>query len=111
MNVYNNANQKIGDISDVILDQSGKVAAVVIGVGGFLGMGEHYVAVNYDQLKWNNEPARSGNSASSDNRNRETTTGANTASRNTANRNEWYPDHAVLNATKDQLKGMPEFKW
>src|SRR6202789_1637131 len=58
-NVYNDANEKIGDINDVILDKSGKVENVVLGVGGFLGMGEHYVAVAYDKLKWVNEPASS----------------------------------------------------
>ncbi len=42
VNVYNEANEKIGDIGDVILDKSGKVENVVLGVGGFLGMGEHY---------------------------------------------------------------------
>jgi ribosomal 30S subunit maturation factor RimM len=45
VNVYNDANEKVGDINDVILDKSGKVENVVLGVGGFLGMGEHYVAV------------------------------------------------------------------
>ena len=59
VNVYNDANEKIGDINDVILDKSGKVENVVLGVGGFLGMGEHYVAVAYDKLKWSNEPPRS----------------------------------------------------
>src|ERR1700760_3712452 len=59
VNVYNDANEKIGDINDVILDRSGKVENVVLGVGGFLGMGEHYVAVAYDSLKWSNEPPRS----------------------------------------------------
>jgi sporulation protein YlmC with PRC-barrel domain len=44
VNVYNEANEKIGDINDVVLDKSGKVEKVVLGVGGFLGMGEHYVA-------------------------------------------------------------------
>jgi hypothetical protein len=41
MNVYNGQNQKIGDIKELMLDKSGKVAEVVIGVGGFLGAGEH----------------------------------------------------------------------
>src|ERR1700719_4047812 len=59
VNVYNDANEKIGDINDVILDKAGKVENVVLGVGGFLGMGEHYVAVAYDKLKWSNEPPRS----------------------------------------------------
>jgi hypothetical protein len=33
------ANEKIGDINDVILDRSGKVANVILGVGGFLRLG------------------------------------------------------------------------
>ena len=59
VNVYNEANEKIGDINDVILDKSGKVENVVLGVGGFLGMGEHYVAVPFDKLKWVDQPATS----------------------------------------------------
>src|ERR1700712_2864616 len=59
VNVYNDSNEKIGDINDVILDKSGKVEHVILGVGGFLGMGEHYVAVAYDKLTWANEPPRS----------------------------------------------------
>ena len=52
MNVYNGQNQKIGDIKELMLDKSGKIANVVIGVSGFLGMGEHDVAVSFDRLKW-----------------------------------------------------------
>src|SRR3978361_2480943 len=58
VDVYNEANEKIGDVSEIILDKSGKVANVIIGVGGFLGMGEHYVAVAYDKLKWVNAHVR-----------------------------------------------------
>src|SRR6478736_1612626 len=64
VDVYNEGNEKIGDINEVILDKSGKVANVIIGVGGFLGMGEHYVAVDFDKLKWVNEPVRSASTAS-----------------------------------------------
>jgi sporulation protein YlmC with PRC-barrel domain len=64
VDVYNEGNEKISDISEIILDKSGKVANVIIGVGGFLGMGEHYVAVAYDKLKWVNEPVRSASTAS-----------------------------------------------
>src|SRR5947209_539290 len=35
--VYNAAGQKIGDLKDVLVDRDGKVVAVVVGVGGFLG--------------------------------------------------------------------------
>ena len=38
VDVYNEANEKIGDINEVILDRSGKVANVILGVGGVLGL-------------------------------------------------------------------------
>ena len=50
--VLNQANESIGDINDVILDNSGKVASVIVGVGGFLGMGEKDVALSFDQLSF-----------------------------------------------------------
>ena len=59
VDVYNEANEKIGEISDVILDRSGKVANVILGVGGVLGLGEHYVAVAFDKLKWVDQPVTS----------------------------------------------------
>jgi hypothetical protein len=49
--VQNDANESIGKINEVILSKDGKVAAVVVGVGGFLGMGEHEVAMNFDSLR------------------------------------------------------------
>ena len=119
VNVYNDNNEKIGDIEELIVDKSGKVDNVVLGVGGFLGMGEHYVAVPMEKLKWVNEPVRTSSTptAPAD----KSTVGASntstTAEANRANRAEraadekWYPDHAVFNATKDQLKAMPQFKY
>ena len=53
-NVVNANNETIGDINDVMLDRNGKVASVIVGVGGFLGMGEKDVALNFDQLKFTN---------------------------------------------------------
>lgn len=55
MPVYNgtaNDAQQVGTIKDMILNQNGEVAAVVIGVGGFLGLGEKQVAVDYAALKF-----------------------------------------------------------
>jgi sporulation protein YlmC with PRC-barrel domain len=129
VNVYNEANEKIGDISDVILGKSGRVENVVLGVGGFLGMGEHYVAVAYDKLKWVNEPARSttastttstasrpatnvdGTARTAADGTSRTTTGTGTTAEDRKADGYWYPDHAVYNATKDQLKAMPQFKY
>ena len=114
LNVYNDANEKIGDINDIILDKTGKVENVILGVGGFLGMGEHYVAVAYDKLKWSNEPPRSSTASTTTSKASDTarTTGAaTTTSDNRKAEGYWYPDHAIYNATKDQLKAMPQFKY
>ena len=48
--VYGANDENIGEISDIVLSQDGKVDAVVIDVGGFLGMGEKPVAVGFDKL-------------------------------------------------------------
>lgn len=116
--VYNEANEKIGDIEDLIVDKSGTVENVILAVGGFLGMGEHYVGISMDKLKWVNEPARSTSTAPVNRPTISTTDkGAVTGVVNRSNRpmraatEIWYPDHAVLNATKDQLKAMPRFEY
>jgi sporulation protein YlmC with PRC-barrel domain len=49
-NVMHSANENIGDINDILIDREGKIAAVIVGVGGLLGMGEKNVALPYDQL-------------------------------------------------------------
>jgi sporulation protein YlmC with PRC-barrel domain len=113
VNVYNDNNDKIGDIQELIVDKSGKVDDVILGVGGFLGMGEHYVAVPMEKLKWVNEPVRTSSTTTPANKST-TNSGTTTGEANRANRatdEKWYPDHAVFNATKDQLKAMPEFKY
>jgi len=45
MNVYGPADESLGDVNDVLFDRQGNVLAAVIGVGGFLGVGEKAVAV------------------------------------------------------------------
>jgi sporulation protein YlmC with PRC-barrel domain len=107
--VYNEGNERLGDINEVIVDRTGKIHGVIIGVGGFLGMGEHDVMVAFDRLKWVNEPARTAATPAA--RDTTTTTGS-IPSRQVRRADEkWYPDHAVLSATKDQLKSMREFKY
>jgi len=53
--VVNTANERVGEINEIVLGNDGKVAAVVVGVGGFLGIGEREVAVNYDSLRMNRD--------------------------------------------------------
>ena len=54
-NVVDAASESIGDINDVLIGHDGKVAAVIVGVGGFLGMGEKDVALPYDQLTFSKD--------------------------------------------------------
>lgn len=93
VNVYNEANDKIGEVSDVIIDSKGHVRGLVIEAGGFLGIGKHYVLVSMDSLKFANKAGKT------------------TAGQTSDTKREWFPDRAVLNVTKDQLKAMPEFKY
>src|SRR5712692_1915207 len=121
LSVYNDNNESVGSINDLLMDKSGGIKAVVIGVGGFLGVGEHLVAIPFEKIKFVNEPivysgAAGGPSPAGNRPASSTTTGA--AGTNTgpssmpaSKPNPWYPDHAVFNATKDELKAMPEFKY
>jgi sporulation protein YlmC with PRC-barrel domain len=128
--VYNNNNENVGSINDLLMDKNGTIKAVVIGVGGFLGMGEHLVAVPFDKIKFVDEPvayaSESAPNATGTTPNRPastTTTGAapiaptrppttaTTPPTTSVPKSDWYPDHAVFNATKNELKAMPEFRY
>ncbi len=114
LNVYNDKDEKIGSINDLLLDKSGSIKAAVIGVGGFLGMGEHLVAVSFDKLKFSDEPvSHTGASNAPAGKPASTTTGSASTkpSAATSKPNPWYPDHAVFNASKDDLTKMTEFKY
>ncbi len=78
LDIYNKDNKDIGTIKDIALNPNGRAAAYIVSVGGFLGMGEHYVAVNPDAVDISYKD------------------------------NKW---HADMNATADQLKSAPEFKY
>ena len=80
-NVYGPSDEKIGDINEVLIDSNGAVHAVVIGVGGFLGVGEKDVAV----------PFKSLNIKRTDNSDK--------------------IDRISVRYTKDQLKQAPDFKY
>jgi len=80
VDVYDNANHDIGTIKDVAFDGSKMMKGYIVSVGGFLGMGTHYVAVDADSVKVKYDTADK----------------------------KW---HANMNATKDELKSAPEFKY
>lgn len=122
LSVYNDANENLGSISEILVDNTGKINAVVIGVGGFLGVGQHDIAVSFDKLKWVNEPVRSASAnsttttpgapaSSSTTARPSTTTGAAGSGTASATKDNWYPDHAMMSGTKEQLKALPAFKY
>jgi hypothetical protein len=128
LDVYNQNNEKLGDISELLADQTGKIQTAILGVGGFLGVGERLVAVNFDQLKFVNQPveattASSTPASTASTKTTETTTkttetttqvttGAATTTRPARTASEqWYPDHAVINLNADQLKALPQFEY
>jgi sporulation protein YlmC with PRC-barrel domain len=126
LNVYNNNNEKIGDINELIVGRDGKIESVVIGAGGFLGMGERDVAVPFSQVKFVEEPRRT--TTATDNRPANpnapaanpppagapttTTTASRPADRMAAtDAYRGYPDHAMVEMSKDQLKSLPEIRY
>jgi len=129
VNVYNESNEKLGSIDELIMNKEGKIDKVIVGVGGFLGVGQHDIAVNFDQLKFTDQPVPattastsapapstpSGTTTTSSTTTSPATAPASTVGSSSASArttaDEWYPDHAVMSATKDQLKSMPEFKY
>jgi sporulation protein YlmC with PRC-barrel domain len=118
LNVYNAQNENVGSINDLLMDKSGNIKAAVISVGGFLGMGARLVAVPFDKMKFSTEPVAytgtSSNAPAGGAKPPSTTTTGSSSSSSSASAskpNPWYPDHAMFDATKDQLKNMPEFKY
>ena len=80
--VYNDQNQSVGKIDDLLISNDGKAPFAVLSVGGFLGMGDHMIVVPTSNLRVAFDKDKSDN------------------------------NKIVLpGATKDQLKGLPEFTY
>jgi sporulation protein YlmC with PRC-barrel domain len=58
--VYNDNNDKIGEVDDLIFSRNNSATFAIIGVGGFLGVGKHDVAVPVSQLKHENKLVLAG---------------------------------------------------
>lgn len=125
LTVYNNHNNDVGEINDILMDKAGNAKAIVISVGGFLGVGARLVAVPYDKVKFSDEPVATtsasnasagGSSPSTMGRPPSSTTGSagNGVVRpkpTAVKPNPWYPNHAIYDVSKADLKKMPEFKY
>jgi len=124
--VVSTNNESIGDINDVIVDRNGQVMAVIVGVGGFLGIGEKDVAVPFNSLEFANGQqasamgnnnsgsvtttgsTASGNAAGGTSNSNMATNNATAGSGSAASSNE--PDRVILRMTKAELQAAPAFK-
>jgi sporulation protein YlmC with PRC-barrel domain len=119
--VYDRDNKDVGKIADLLLDHDGKVQAVVIGVGGFLGIGSKDIAVNYSALHWKTDPrqvATNGpapGSAAGGNAGTTMTPAEKPATKTVdpakTEAYQGYPDRATIDMTEAELKSAPEFKY
>jgi hypothetical protein len=127
-----NDRDKIGDVSEVILDHNGNVEAVIIGVGGFLGVGEKEVALPFKSIEWRYDDRDTRTSAAAPARTDRTvpagreapaataTTApapaerpAGTAARSDRNDRvaQGYPDRGYIRWSKADLENAPTFRY
>jgi putative membrane protein len=102
-----NANgDNLGEINNVIINEKGDVVAVVIGVGGFLGIGEKNVGVSFDDLDFKTAEAMNDRTATKEEKAEQKTDSV--AARFDT---EHQDIRIVLNTTKDDLEAAPTFVW
>jgi sporulation protein YlmC with PRC-barrel domain len=125
VDVYGTDNAKVGDVREVLLNRDGAAEAVVIGVGGFLGIGEKDVAVPFKALEWVTEPrttatstlpsaaAPEGAPPVSPAPGTTTDTTGSVAQQDSAviAVSRGYPDRAVLRMTRADLQNAPTFRY
>lgn len=113
-------NETIGEVEDVVIDRNGNLVGVIVSVGGFLGIGDKDVALDWDHVdlapgdenglfdRHDQVPDRpaaqnplNGQSMAGDGQRHET------------HHRNWDPDDYVLivNVSQDTLEDAPEFDW
>jgi hypothetical protein len=108
--IHNLNGDKIGTIGELLLDRDGVAKVVVINTGGFLGIGRKTIGVAFSDLKWvshedaapktyNTPPTQPPILPLPSRSEKKTPTDA----------SRGYPDHALLNMTKAQIKAAPAF--
>ena len=105
--------KKIGSIEDVLVDHDGNAQTVVISVGGFLGIGAKDVAVPFKTMQWRTEGrAVAVNPPNPSPGVSQTSTPAMVKTDPAATEaSQGYPDMAMLDMTKQQLQGAPDFHY
>jgi hypothetical protein len=106
-------NETIGDVNDVLIDRNGTAQAIVIGVGGFLGVGEKDVAVPFSALEFASSRDANTTAATSAAGSGASATAATTSARPGASPNvarNGDVDRVVLRLTKSDLQAAPTFQ-
>jgi sporulation protein YlmC with PRC-barrel domain len=122
-NVVGPNGESIGEINDIIVDQSGRTVGAIIGVGGFLGIGEKDVAVAFDSLEMSRDTDTTASTTTAPGAAGTAGTAGGTAANQTgvaatptagkpvvATDGRGEVERVVLNMTKDQLKAAPTFR-
>jgi hypothetical protein len=114
--VYDSEDKSVGKIADLLLDKEGSVKAVVIGIGGFLGIGTKDVAVPYSEIHWQTEPRKvevgqPGAGAAATTAGTAAKPEVKTIPTAETEAYQGYPDKAMLNMTQAELKTAPEFHY
>lgn len=110
VDIYGPDNKKVGDVTEVVFDKTGKIDLVTVGVGGFLGLGSKEVAIPFDQVQWSEEPMIAPAPAPSGGAGAGSSAGGGSSAVNSppAKRSpEMYPDHGKITMTKEQLTAAP----
>jgi sporulation protein YlmC with PRC-barrel domain len=103
-------NKKVGDVTDIIFDKHGKIFGLVVGVGGFLGIGEKNVAIDLNAFKV--VPYSTGiNVVTTPSGGATTGTSATTNNNGAALDNDPTRVKLQVTWTKDQLKAAPDFQY
>jgi sporulation protein YlmC with PRC-barrel domain len=121
VSIYGPNDESIGKVDEVIVDASGATKAVVIGVGGFLGMGKKDVALPFSQVKWSDKPVppktpppsagMAGGAAAPAGTSPAPAMSPGAMASASSPTIYDYPDHGTVGMTKDQLKAAPDFHY
>jgi hypothetical protein len=121
VDVYGADDKKVGRIKDILMNHDGKAEAVVIGVGGFLGIGAKDVAVPFPSVQWRTEgrsipsenptPPSAPLASSSGGQQPPPASPPKKADAAATEANQGYPDKAMIQLTEAQLKSAPDFQY
>jgi hypothetical protein len=112
LSIFGSDRRELGTVDDILVDDSGTITAVILGVGGFLGVGEKRVAVPFSSINWRVR-ATSGPGGTPPPATRDDPGGHGTdrASADDFLTTGGIPNSPVLNVTKADLENAPSFAY